>query len=453
MTGESAIASRAGIAIGGLALAALSEDTVIAAKVHLLDCIGLIIAGNGDERVERMRRAVGSTDPAFVMSVACGVLGLDDFDEATRAHPGAVLVPALIASALSSSRAVTGADLIAALVAGYQLFGGLGRAADAGQLHLRGQHPSAFLGVPSAAGAIARLHGMPAAVCGNAIGIGASFSFGITEFDPQETMRTVQTAWAASAGLRAAGLAMAGVVPSPMALEAPGGLLGRSAAPAGSVPPDSIDLMGGTVAIERVSFKPYPHFSDLHPVTAVLIELLGARRLHPDEIERIAVRLTPRAGSRLFDGLPPRSTKEAKRSARFALASCVVQAHRTGNGAALLGAFTAERLTDDDVLAVASRVDVVLDLPEGGPSGAVELTLADGSTVAMEANGYPGDGRDPSLRWGWAEASVRFTELCASTPDTIVGIGLHDLVEDLDQVDDVRPALRELERLVAVKRS
>ncbi|MCU1558569.1 MAG: hypothetical protein JWN09_2564, partial [Microbacteriaceae bacterium] len=354
----------------------------------------------------------------------------------------------IIASALSSPRAVAGADLIAALVAGYQLFGGLGQAADAGQLHLRGQHPSAFLGVPAAAGAVARLHGASAAVCANAIGIGASFSSGITEFDPQETMRTVQTAWASSAGLRAAGLALVGLAPSSRALEAAGGLLGRSTPP-GSAAAEGADLMGGAIAIERVSFKPYPHFSDLHPVTAVLIEMLGSRRVHPDEIRRIAVRLTPRAGSRLFDGFPPRSTKEAKRSARFALASCVVQAHRTGNGAALLAAFTAERLADDDVLSVASRIDVALDLPEGGPSGAVELSLVDGSVVAREADGYPGDGRDPSLRWGWADASARFAELCASPPHVGVGVALQDLVQSLERSDDIRPALRELERLVA----
>ncbi|MCW2876455.1 MAG: hypothetical protein JWQ95_555 [Sphaerisporangium sp.] len=442
------LAHRAARAAAGLDVAALSSGVLVSVKTHLLDCLGMILAGAADERVKRALAATGRADVPFLLSLACGALGLDDFDEATRAHPGAVLVPALAGAAMAARQEVGGADLAAALVAGYQLFGGLGEVVDAGRMHLRGHHPSTFLGVPSAALAVCRMLGSDIATTTDAIGIGASLSCGITEFDERETMRAVQTAWAASAGLRAAELAEAGFHASPVALEAPGGLIGRTGTSADALAAAEL-LAGPPWHIEQVSFKPYPHFSDLHPVSAVLIGMLGDQRLPPEHVEAIQVRLTQVAASRLFHDFPPRNAKQAKRSGRFALASCVLAAHRVGQGSALLGAFSAERLADVDVLDLAGRITVIADLPPQGVTGSVTVTLTDGRIWSGDAGGYPGDGRDPALRWGWSDAVARYGDLCtAGSCDPELGSALLDMVDGLERVDDVRPPLERLCRLV-----
>jgi 2-methylcitrate dehydratase PrpD len=440
------LASRAARAAAGLDVAALDSGALVSVKAHLLDCLGLILAGH--ERVEGARAMAGPADVPFVLSLACGALGLDDFDEATRAHPGAVLVPALAGAAMVARQPVSGGDLAVALVTGYQFFAGLGDVVDAGRLHLRGQHPSAFLGVPSAALAVCRMLRSDVVTMTDGIGIGASLSCGITEFDERETMRAVQTAWAASAGLRAAQLAEAGFHASPVALEGPGGLVGRTGASADALAAAEL-LAGPPWRIEHVSFKPYPHFSDLHPVSAVLIGMLGDQRLPPEQVESIRVRLTPVAASRLFDGFPPRNARQARRSARFTLASCVVAAHRVGRGSALLGSVSAERLADVDVLDVAARITVTADLPPQGATGHVTVTLKDGRTWSGDAGGYPGDGRDPALRWGWSDAVARYGDLTtAAGLDPPLGSALLDMVGGLEHVDDVRPVLRRLRRLV-----
>lgn len=442
------LASRAAHAAARLDVAALDSGVLVSVKAHLLDCLGMILAGAADERVERALAVTGPADVAFVLSLACGALGLDDFDEATRAHPGAVLVPALAAAAMAARHEVSGADLAAALVAGYQLFGGLGEVVDAGRLHLRGQHPSTFLGVPSAALAVCRMLRSDVATTTDAIGIGASLSCGIAEFDDHEMIRAVQTAWAASAGSRAAQLAEAGFHASAAALEAPGGLVGRTGTSAEVLA--AVNLLAGPPwHVEQVSFKPYPHFSDLHPLSAVLIGILGDQRLPPEQVEAIRARLTPTAASRLFADFPPQNSKQAKRSARFALASCVVAAHRVGWGSALLDAFSSERLADGDVLDVAARITVTADLPPQGAVGSVTITLTDGRTWSGEADGYPGDGRDPALRWGWSDAVARYLDLGgAAGSDPQLGSALLDMVEGLERLADVRPALERLPRLV-----
>lgn len=445
MTGTHGLASRAAQAAVGIEVAALDPGVLVAVKAHLLDCLGMIIAGAGDDRVTRALSVSGPTDVPFTLSLACGALALDDFDEATRTHPGAVLVPAVVGAATSGQREVSGADLVAALVAGYQMFGGLGGLVDAGQMHLRGQHPSTFLGVPSGALAVCRMLRSDVTTSSAAIGIAASLSCGITEFDEREVMRAVQTAWAASAGVRAAQLAAAGFPPSPLALEALAGRDGRSA----DVHTDAELLTGPPWHIEQVSFKPYPHFSDLHPVSAVLIGMLGDQRLPAEHIQAIRIRLTPRAASRLSDVFPPENPKQAKRSGRFALASCVIAAQRFGRGSALLDAFSGDRLADPETLALAQRITVTDDLPPNGSTGTVTVVLTDGRTWFGEADGYPGDGRDPALRWDWSDAVARYGELSeAAGTDPALASALLDMVDRLETFDDVVPPLQRLRRLV-----
>jgi 2-methylcitrate dehydratase PrpD len=443
VTGAPGLASRAAQAAAGIELAALDPGVLVAVKAHLLDSFGMILAGASDDRVTRALSVSGATDVPFVLSLACGALALDDFDEATRTHPGAVLVPALVSAAISAEREVSGADLAAALVAGYQMFGSLGALVDAGQMHLRGQHPSTFLGVPSSALAVCRMLRSDVTTSSAAIGIAASLSCGITEFDEREMLRAVQTAWAASAGARAAQLAAAGFSPSPVALEALASRDGRSA------DLDTNLLTGPPWHIEQVSFKPYPHFSDLHPVSAVLIGMLGDQRLPAEQIAAIRIRLTPRAASRLSDVFPPENLKQAKRSGRFALASCVIAAHRFGRGSALLDAFSGNRLADSATVELGERITVTADLPPDGSTGTVTVVLTDGRTWFGEAAGYPGDGRDPALRWNWSDAVARYGELSdAAGTDPQLASALLDLVDRLETVDDVVPPLERLSRLV-----
>lgn len=432
----------------------MGADAWSAVQTHLLDCLALIAAGRNSDRVRRAAAAGGTPDPAFTLSLACSALGLDDFDEATRTHPGAVLVPALLVAAAEHPEPVAGSALAEGLLIGYELMAWLGAATDARRMHLRGRHPSAVLGIPSAAVAVARLLGLDVHKIQAALGIGAGFACGLTEFDDREDMRAVQTAWAASAGLRAARLADAGFPASQRALEANGGYLGGNDSSAEPV----AEIGSAPFAVESVSFKPYPHFSDLHPVTAALFVALRDHRALASEVTAVRAHLTPTANARLYRGSVPRSTKEAKRSASFALAACLCAAERTP-APTLLDAFTGQRLRDPEVLALAERVEVLTDVPDvvgaratasdidAAPTIArVEVVLANGDVLTGSSTGYPGDGRDPRLRWTLMEARRRFDSLTADAcgPTLAAAQAGLTLALDLQQVSDVRPAARTL---------
>jgi 2-methylcitrate dehydratase PrpD len=450
------LSSRVAEAAARIDLSTRPEDLAWDAKAHLLDCLGMMVAGMTAERVRKFRRldpeaglTPTTSDLAFELSLLCGARGLDDFDESTRAHPGAVIVPALLAgqdrqSARRSGHPVSGAEFLAGLIAGYQLMGGLGEAMGAPHLHSRGYHPSTILGAPSAALAVGRMLAFPEATLAHSVGIGASLACGTTQFDAEEEVRGLQTAWAASSGLAAVRLASLGYQSSDTALEARNGLIGRTA-------PDFDASHGDLMSylpprIQSVSYKPYPHFSDLHPATSALFEILSGQRIDLRDVERVTVRVSERVAERLHAAYPPVNSREAKRSPGFVMAVVLTAAAQGGSAGSLVGAFAESSLADEEILELGRRVSLRSDIPvsTSGPQAVVDLQLRDGSHLSREATGYPGDGRSSNLRWGWAEVLLRFQEMVQPVLGTSRIGWITEFVAGMDQSPDVSHELDQI---------
>ena len=445
-------------------LGTLPEDTAWDAKAHLLDCLGMMFAGVAEERVRKFRHRdpeVGWTptmsDLAFGLSLLCGARGLDDFDESTRAHPGAVIVPALLAgqdrlSARESERPVSGAEFLAGLIVGYQFMGGLGEAMGAPHLHSRGYHPSSILGPPSAALAVGRMLALPEATLAHSVGIGASLACGTTQFDAEDEVRGLQTAWAASSGLAAVRLASLGYQASDTALEARNGLIGRTAPDFDASDGDLMSYL--PPRIQSVSYKPYPHFSDLHPATSALFEMLSGQRVDLGDVERVTVRVSERVTERLHTAYPPVSSREAKRSPGFVMAVVLTTAARGGSAGSLVSAFAESSLADEEILELGRRVTLCSDVPvsTSGPQAVVDLKLRDGTHLSRDATGYPGDGRRSNLRWGWTDVRLRFEEMVQPVLGTSRTNWITDFVAGMDQSPDVSDELDQIIELLVPSR-
>ena len=90
----------------------------------------------------RAERAWAARDAALVNGTAAHAHDYDDIGiGAHPAHPSAVLAPAILATA-GERRARNGRDMIAAYVAGYEVWGELARR-DADPHHVKGLHPTA----------------------------------------------------------------------------------------------------------------------------------------------------------------------------------------------------------------------------------------------------------------------------------------------------------------------
>lgn len=229
-------------------------------------------------------------DAAFANAVMAHGLVREDMHAGSISHLGIVVVPTLLA--LAETRPVTGADLVAAMVVGYEVGGALGRAlldADRARIH----RPTGVTGPLAAAAAGARLLGLDAAACVSALGLAANACAGFNQWAHTGGSEMFFHAGnAARNAVAAVELAAAGAYASPDALDGEAGLgaaLGKREALAGVAP------FADGYEIAQVYHKAVPACN--YAQTPALAALEIARDAAPDAnaIESIEVRITDAA--------------------------------------------------------------------------------------------------------------------------------------------------------------
>src|SRR3977135_3549905 len=225
----------------GLRPAPLSGGFPHSARRHLLDTIGVMIAGAGGEVATRAEAVLAAVRPAgrgpvpgrarradlvdaaFLGGTAAHGIELDDGFRQGSVHPGCVVVPAVLA--LGYDRAISGAALIEALVAGYEAEIAIGRACHP-DLRERGFHPAATVGVFGSVMAAGKLRGLAPRQLANALGIAASSAAGLFAFvNGGADIKRLHAGHAAREGLQAALLAEHGVEGPPNVIEARDGFM------------------------------------------------------------------------------------------------------------------------------------------------------------------------------------------------------------------------------------
>jgi 2-methylcitrate dehydratase PrpD len=202
------------------------------AKLCVLDTLGVALAGI-EEPSSRAARTVarqaggaaeatlfvhGDRVPAAAAALANGTAAFShNFTDTTLSciiHGGPVVVPAALAA--GEATGASGAQVLAAVVAGYEVMTRVGNAINAGSArmahHRRGFHPTGTCGVFGAAALAARLLGLPVDTGVHALGIAGSLASGLSEslVDGSDTWRA-HGGVAAHHGVLAARLAQAGL--------------------------------------------------------------------------------------------------------------------------------------------------------------------------------------------------------------------------------------------------
>jgi 2-methylcitrate dehydratase PrpD len=291
--------------VSELRFGALSDEVRHYARRHLLDTVGVMIAGAGGEvatRAEAMLAAVRPPgripvpgrsrradlmDATFLGGTAAHGIELDDGFRQGSVHPGCVVVPAVLA--LGYERRISGAKLIEALVAGYEAEIAIGRACHP-DLRQRGFHPAAAVGVFGAVMAAGKLRGLPHQQLANALGIAASSAAGLFAFvNGGADIKRLHAGHASREGLQAALLAEQGIEGPPGVIEAHDGFLqafafGRDRKPRAIVLPPKVPF-----GITDCYIKPYPCCRHIQPAVEALIGILRDENLAPEQVERIDV--------------------------------------------------------------------------------------------------------------------------------------------------------------------
>ena len=328
-----------------LKLADLPAEVVTRTRFLLLDLVGNIIRGRYDaESTPAMLAAVRALglghgtsgvfgDPARYSPMGAALLNgalahsldFDDTHAAGSLHPGAPVIPAAIAAAEMTG--ASGADLLAAIVAGYEVTCRVALALPGGAHYQRGFHPTATCGAFGAAAAAGRVFGLDGDAIASALGIALSQSAGSLQFLANGAWtKRFQVGWAAAAGLTAATLAREGFKGAADALEGKAGFL-RAYAP-DPVPERAIQGLGQEFELMRTAVKPYPSCRYGHAGIDAMLALRAEHNLQPAEVERI-VYGTSRSGMMLVGEPPekranPQNVVDGQFSGPFVLSAALV---------------------------------------------------------------------------------------------------------------------------------
>ncbi len=438
----------------------LPASIVLEAKNRLLDLLGCALAGvrePSSQIVTQVLREWGGsaeatvvgTDvrmPAALAAFCNGAAGhaveLDDDHKQAILHPGVCVVPAALAA--GEKAGASGRQVLAAIVAGYEIMCRVGEAALPHGLLAKGFHPTAVCGAFGAAAAAAHVQGLSLEQFQAALGIAGSFAAGLFEFvNDGSLVKRLHPGNAAKSGILAAQLASQGYSGPRQVLE---GRLGFFNAFAGgfSIQPLARDL-GQRFEIARTSYKQYACCSYCHPLMDALLELLDATPLDPAQVQEVvgrtftdAVRLV---GEPLAQKQEPANPVDAQFSAPYSMAVALWDRQ------AMPEQFSSARVQEARVRRLTRKIRIEADpsfdreFPERYPAEVV-VRMQDGRTLSHRV---PTSKGDPAWPLTQGEIERKFSALARDALPPGRAEAIRQTVGRLD----ASPNLRELAALLA----
>ncbi len=425
----------------------LPPAAVQMAKIAVLDCLGVALAGSKETTAElcsQIAHQEGAQEEATVIGQRFKSSALQAaFANGTAAHaldfdhsftlmgqPTAPIIPALFS--LGESLGVSGAQLIEAYVAGFEVTAKLVFALR--ESHQDGWHAPGTLGSFGAAIGCAKLLKLDASRVGMALGITASMASGIVANFGTMT-KPLHVGLGARNGILAAKLAQSGFTANALAMEAENGfskVFYQQAISADSV----IRELGESYALvsEGIRIKPYPCGGLTHQAIDAALEFRAKHGITAEMIESIAVGVTQHTYGRIAFRIPQTGI-QGKFCMGYVLARAII------DGKVSLEAFTDAAVRDQNVLRLAEKIEMSVDntlkaSDAGSRPCRVTVRLKSGQTLAREVQHAKGG---PEVPMTQDELRAKFTECARQAIDESAAERLREHVERLETLDDIRP--------------
>ncbi len=430
-------------------LAGLEPDglpaTVLArGQLVIADLLGTIAAGMREPEMRRLATHLRDASPggaspllghgcvsadaaALLHGTAGTFLELDEGNRFSRGHPGIHVLPAALA--VAQQERMSGARLLTAFVAGYEVAARLGAACKI----RTAVHPHGTWGTVGAAVAVAKLRGRPAHELAGAINLASTLGLATSV----QTMRdggTVRNAFAGMSG-RAA-LLVDGMLAAGFTGERDGLTSVFDGVVADGFTWDRmLEELGSRWELARNYFKLHACCRFNHAALDALADCLerapGPPR--PDQIDAIEVHTYSLAASLV--NAEPANPLAAKYSLPFAVATALV------HGETGVAAFSQQAVADAAVRSLARKVRVVEDeamtrqLPQLR-AARLQIRLASGEQFSGSVRTNRGDSDDPLSE---RELEEKFMTLTSGTWPQAHASMLWRRFLALDTVPDVSP--------------
>lgn len=373
--------------------AELPRTAVDVARVGITDAVAVQLAGKNELIAKIMVGVVteqggkpeapylfgqGSAtmeQSAMIGATVAHALDFDDF--AFACHPSAVLMPLILACGYHYGS--SGSDLVAAYVAGYEIWADL-MLREADHLHSYGWHPTPIFGVIGAAAAAASLMNLNVDQTQNALGLAASHAAGnMGNFGSMA--KPYHGGKAAAEGILSARMAAHGMTATPDVIESAEGLL-QSLSPEGNVDVTTVPehLAYKRILANRINIKKYPTVGASQRIIDSLMAYLAENTPDLSQIEKLEPLVSEKYAHIMFIHQPT-TREEAKFSLEFAVACSLV------HGKVGLHELEDKAVQLDQVQEMIRKVEIVTtdvydpDYPVVAPEDYVTITFKDGSRV------------------------------------------------------------------------
>jgi 2-methylcitrate dehydratase PrpD len=344
------------------------------AKRLILDLTGIIIRARNDAEstpslisaVEKLGLAEGKcsvmgdgrsyapTAAALINGTLAHSLDFDDTHAAGSIHSSAPIVPAALAAAEMSD--ASGKELIAAVVAGYEVQIRLSLALNPTAHYDQGFHPTATCGVFGAAAAAGKLLGMDADGIRSAFGLALSQAAGSMEYltDGAWSKRS-HVGQAAQNGLICAVMAGEGYKGPLRAFEGRYGFL-HAYSPS-SDPDKAVAGLGEIWETMRLAVKPYPSCRYGHAAIDGIVSLMKEHGISAGDVEEVEIGLSE-MGWKIIGGPEDKTNPQSVVDGQFSMPFCAAVALREGG---LAWDDYKKHLKDETTRALTRKVKAVVD--------------------------------------------------------------------------------------------
>ena len=332
----------------------LPEQVAAAARLHLLDAIGVglaaaaspvgapyrslasELAGGGPATVLGQAAGARAADAALVNGGLIHSLEFDDTHTGSIVHGSSVL--AAVALAVAEASGASGPALLGAYVRGWEVLVRFGLAAP-GAFQAHGFQVTSVGGALAGALVAAELAALSEDQTVAALGIALSQASGVLEFLTNgSSVKSLHPGWAAHGAVHAAALARGGMTGPGSSLEGRHGLFRLFAADDAAA--ERFRLLqaglGHVWHLPDAAFKFYPCCHYLHPFSEAA-GILADRGVHAADVARILCRVPAGAAPVICDPWERKQAPETAHSARWSLP--IVVAARLVDGAVDLETF------------------------------------------------------------------------------------------------------------------
>lgn len=364
-------------------------------------------------------------------------LDFDDTHRSSSIHPGAPVIPAVMA--LAEVWGATGKEFAVAMVVGYDVTCKLGKALNPSAHYDRGFHPTSTTGVFGATAAGACIAGLTIRELENAFGMNGSQAAGSMQYlENGAWNKKLHPGLAAHNAILSLALAKSGVIGAGKPIEGKDGFLHSYSGE--SDISKVTEGLGTEFEILKTAIKPYPCCRYTHGGIDLVLKLVKENSLEPENIEEIVIETVEEGveimGRPLKRKRNPKNMVDAQFSMPFNAAVAAIE------GRVTVDDYRDKKLRDPVVRELMGKV-VVKSSPELDrlypERWASRVTVkAEGHEYSEESSFPKGEPENPL---SWTELTAKFNSLTEARFSKRRRKEIISEIEHLEDISDMREVI------------